>query len=240
MVCLLSVDCPRCSASSLPTLGNASSARTDYHVVTLPQRPSAKKRGPRVTGCLLFLGLVFGLQLASPFGAVTLSTPINDAAASLMMALPATASPADRESAFAVLTANIAHYRSIFEQGQATLGQAQYANDEKGPVAREDPPSAAVRFRDYCKNVNPELDMSFLAAFRRADKHFTADNEPQALRDWVDDMSFMHDDLSRWVHVAVDYQISTISSRADLEAAAETVRQDLVKAEADASAVQRG
>jgi hypothetical protein len=50
----------------------------------------------------------------------------------------------------------------------------------------------------------------------------------------------MHDDLSRWVHVAVDYQISTISSRADLEAAAETVRQDLVKAEADASAVQRG
>jgi hypothetical protein len=208
--------------------------------VTPPQRPSAKKRGPRVTGCLLFLGLVFGSQLASPFGAVTLSTPINNAAASLTVALPATASPVDRESAFAVLTANIAHYRSIFEQGQAILGQAQYANDEEGSVAREDPTSAAARFRDYRKNVNPELDLSFLDAFRRADKHFTADNEPRAIRDWVDDMSFMHDDLSRWVHVAVDYQTSTSTSQADLDAAAETVRQDLVKAEVDASAVQRG
>jgi hypothetical protein len=139
-----------------------------------------------------------------------------------------------------VLTANIAHYRSIFEQGQAIFGQAQYANDEEGSVAREGPTSAAARFRDYCKNVNPELDLSFLDAFRRADKHFTADNEPRAIRDWVDDMSFMHDDLSRWVHVAVDYQTSTSTSQADLDAAAETVRQDLVKAEADASAVQRG
>jgi hypothetical protein len=42
------------------------------------------------------------------------------------------------------------------------------------------------------------------------------------------------------VHVAVDYQTSTSTSQADLDAAAETVRQDLVKAEADASAVQRG
>jgi hypothetical protein len=82
--------------------------------------------------------------------------------------------------------------------------------------------------------------MSFLAAFRQADKPFTADNEPQALRDWVDDMSFMYDDLSLWVHVAVDYQTSPSTSQADLDAAAATVRQDLVKAEVDASAVQRG
>jgi hypothetical protein len=53
--------------------------------------------------------------------------------------------------------------------------------------------------------------MSFLDAFRQADKHFTADNEPQAIRDWVDDMSFMHDDLSRWVHVAAHYLPRTLS-----------------------------
>jgi hypothetical protein len=104
----------------------------------------------------------------------------------------------------------------------------------------EDPTSAAVRFRDYCNNVNPELDLSFLTAFRQADKPFTADNEPQAIRDWVDDMSFMHHDLRRWVQVAVDYQTSPSTSQTDLDAAAETVRQDLVTAEADASAVQRG
>ncbi|MGH3610352.1 MAG: hypothetical protein ACRDRD_20035, partial [Pseudonocardiaceae bacterium] len=65
---------------------------------------------------------------------------------------------------------------------------------------------------------------------------FTADNEPRAIRDWVDDMSFMRDDLSRWVHVAVDYH----SSQADVDAAAETVGQDLAKAQADARAVQQG
>jgi hypothetical protein len=215
-------------------------AQGDRHVVTPPQQPSAKKRGPPVTGCLLFLGLVFGTLSVSPFGAVTPSTPTKDAAASLTVALPATASPADREAAFAVLTAPIAHYRNIFEQGQADLGHPQHAHDEEGPGAMEDPTSAAVRFRDYCNNVNPELDLSFLTAFRQADKPFTADNEPQAIRDWVDDMSFMHHDLRRWVQVAVDYQTSPSTSQTDLDAAAETVRQDLVTAEADASAVQRG
>ncbi|HEX4099105.1 MAG TPA: hypothetical protein VHY21_00990 [Pseudonocardiaceae bacterium] len=158
----------------------------------------------------------------------------------LTVALPATASPADRQAAFAVLTANIAHYRRIFEQGRAIIGQAQHANGEEGSGAMEDPTSAAARFRDYRKNSNPERDMSFLDAFRRADKHFATDNEPRAIRDWVDDMSFLHDDLGRWVHVAVDYQLSASTSRSDLDAAAETVHQDLGKAEADASAVQRG
>jgi hypothetical protein len=191
-------------------------------------------------GCLLILGLVFGSQLASPFGALTPSTPTNDAVASPTVALPATASPADREGAFAVLTANIAHYRSIFEQGQAIIGHAQYANGEEGRVTMEDPNSAA-RLWDYRKDSKPELDLSFLGAFRRAaDKHFTADNEPQAIRDWLDGMSFMHDDLDRWVHVAAEWQISTRTSHADLNAAAAMVGQDLVKAEADASVVQRG
>jgi hypothetical protein len=193
-----------------------------------------------VTGCVLFVGLVFGSQCAFPFGAVTPSTPINDTAASLTVALPLTVSPADREAAVAVLTANIAHYRSIFAQGQAIIGHAQHANGEDALVTMEDPNSAAARFQYYRKNSNPEHDMSFLDAFRQADKPFTTDSEPQAIRDWVDDMSFMQDDLSRWVHVAVDYQSSTSTSQADMDAAAETVRQDLAKAEADASAVQQG
>ncbi len=139
-----------------------------------------------MTGCVLFLGLVFGSQLVPPFGAATPSTWINDAAASLTVTLPPTASPTDREAAFAVLTASIAHYRSIFEQGPAIIGQAQRANGEDTLVAMGDPNFAAARFRYY---RGPELDTSFLDAFRQADKHFTADNEPQAIRDWVDDMS---------------------------------------------------
>ncbi|MGH3513257.1 MAG: hypothetical protein ACRDQV_11125 [Pseudonocardiaceae bacterium] len=189
-----------------------------------------------MTGCVLFLGLVFGSQLVSPLGVVTPSTPINETAVSLTLALFPTGSPADREAAFAVLTANIAHYLSIFEQGQAIIGQAQHVNGEEAVVAMADPDPAAARFQYYRRNSDPEFDMSFLDAFRQADRHFTADNEPRAIRDWVDDMSFMRDDLSRWVHVAVDYH----SSQADVDAAAETVGQDLAKAQADARAVQQG
>ncbi len=199
--------------------------------------PPAKRRGPPVTGCLLSLGLVFCSQSASPFGPVTSSPPINGAAASQTVASSATASPADREGAFAVLSANIAHYRSVFDQGQTIIDHTQYANGEEVRAAMEDPSSAAARFLDYRQNSNPERDMTFLDAFRQADRAFTAQDEPQAIRDWLDDMSFMHDDLARWVHVAVDFQSST-KSLADLDDAAATVRQDLAQAEADARAVE--
>jgi hypothetical protein len=201
--------------------------------------PPAKKRGLPGTGCLLFLGLVLCSQSAFPLETVTSSTPTNRAAASLPAVSSATASPADREGVFAVLTANIAHYRNVFEQGQAIIDHTRYANSEEGRAALVDPNSAAARFRDYRQNPNPEVDRSFLDAFRQADRSFTAHNEPQALRDWLDDMSFMHHDLVRWTHVAVGYQSST-KSRADLDAAASTVRQDLADAEVDATAIQWG
>ena len=199
-------------------------------------RPPAKRRGPPVIGCLLLLGLVF---CSHPSGAGTPSPALKLATASLTVASPATASPAGREDAFAVLAANIAHYRNVFEQGQAIIDHTQYANGAEVRMAMEDPKSAAARFRDYRQNFTPELDRSFLDAFKEADRNFTVHNEPQAVRDWVDDMSFMHDDLGRWVHVAVDYQ-SSINSQADLDDAAGQVRQDLAKAQADARAVRRG
>ncbi|MBA2471344.1 MAG: hypothetical protein H0V41_03540 [Pseudonocardiales bacterium] len=199
--------------------------------------PSAKRGGLPVIGCLLFLSLVFCSQSASPFEAVTSSPPVDGVAASLTVVSSVTASPAD-QGAFAVLIASIAHYRKVFERGQAIIDHTQYTNGEEVRVAMEDPSSAAARFLNYRQNFNPELDMTFLDTFRQADKRFTAYNEPQAIRDWVDDMSFMHDDLVRWVHVAVDYQSST-KSQADLDDATATVRQDLVQAEADARAVHR-
>jgi hypothetical protein len=178
-----------------------------------------------VTGCLLFVGLVLASPSVPQFGTVNPGIPINGNEPSLTVASFPTTSPAEREAAFAVLTADIAHYRSIFERCQAIIGQAQHANGEEG-----------ARFRYYCKNPKTESDMSFIDAFRRADKYFMTGDEPQAIRDWVDDMSFMQDDVTQWVHVAVDHQ----SSQADVDAAAETVRQDLAKAQADARAVQRG
>lgn len=159
--------------------------------------PPAKRRDSPVICYLLFLGLVVCSQSASPFGAVRSSPPIAMATASTTVALPAAASPADREDAVAVLAANITHYRNVFAQGHAIIDHTQYASAAEVWMAMEDPSSAAARFQDYRHNFNPELDRSFLDAFRRADRHFTVDNEPRAIRDWVDDMTFLHEDLDR-------------------------------------------
>jgi hypothetical protein len=188
---------------------------------------------------LLFLGLVFCLHSASLVGAVRSSPPVTVATASLTVASSAPASPADREGAFAVLAANITHYRSVFERGQAIIDHTQYANGAEVRMAMEDPGSAAARFQDYRQNSNPERDQSFLDAFRRADRYFMVDDEPGAIRDWVDDMTFLHEDLGRWVQVALGYQSST-QSQTDLDDAAAAVHQDLAKAQADAFAVRRG
>lgn len=225
---------------------------------TLPTSPKAlgaavvkksRRKWPWVVGGVVALFFIIGIAnggSGTPNTAVMPSavvpppgTPTNGAAVLPKVAAPAAAAHADREGAFAVLTANIAHYRSVFGRGQAVIGRTRYANGEEGLTAMEDPNSAAARFRDYRKNPNPELDLSFQDAFGQADTHFTADNEPQAIRDWRDDMGTMQDDLGKWVQVAVDYQISS-KSQADLDAAAAKVRQDLAKAEADARAVRRG
>lgn len=201
--------------------------------------PPATRGGSPVICCLLFLGLVFCSPSASPFGAVRSSPQITVARASLTGASPATASPADREDAFALLAANITHYRDVFEQGRTIIDHTQYANAAEVRMAMNDPTSAAARFHRYRQNSKLELDQSFLDAFRQADRRFTVDNEPRAIRDWVDNMTFLHEDLGRWVQVAIDYQSST-RSQADLDNAAAAVCQDLAKAQADAHAVRRG
>jgi hypothetical protein len=162
------------------------------------------------------------------------------ATASLAVATPVTVSPADRQAAFAVLAANVRHYRNVFEQGQAIIDHTQYGSGAKIRMAIKDPSSAAAWFQNYRQNSQPELDQSFLDAFRQADRHFTVDNEPRAMRHWVDDMTFLHEDLGRWVQVALGYYQTSTQSQTDLDDAAATVHQDLAKAQADAYAVRRG
>lgn len=144
--------------------------------------------------------------------------------------------PADRAGAAAILAKSVAHYRAMFQQGQDIIGHTQYADGFAGLAAMDDPTSAAARFRDYRQNPGPERDLSSDDAFSRADAKFTAANEPQAISDWRDDMGTAQGDLSQWVLVAVDYQISQ-KSQADLDAAASKVEQDLTKADADVRAV---
>jgi hypothetical protein len=146
---------------------------------------------------------------------------------------------AERRAAYKSLTTSITHYRQLLAQGQKIVGTTQYADGVAGLAAMDDPTSAAAMFRDYRQKPDPERDLTFLAAFKDADQHFTAETEPQAISDWQDDMGTAQSDLSQWVNVVVDYQISK-KTQGDLDSAAATVEADLAKAATDAKAVERG
>jgi hypothetical protein len=157
-------------------------------------------------------------------------------------AAPAVSAAADGHTAAAaaaILMASDKHYRDEFHQGQAIIGHTQYADGAAGMAAMDDPTSAAARFRDYRQNPGPERDLSGDDAFKQADANFTADTEPQAIRDWQNDLTPLTSDLIGWVLAAADYQIQG-KTQADLDAAAAKVEQDLGKLDADAAAVGKG
>jgi hypothetical protein len=142
---------------------------------------------------------------------------------------------ADKAKIRAILTASVSHYQHLLALGEEALGRVQYANATAGLNAFSDPNSAASRFRDYRKNPNPEADLSFLAAFKKADNFYTAANEPAAISTWRDDMGTATSDLSEWVNLAVGWQIRE-KTTAQLQSAADKVARDLAKAQADVTA----
>lgn len=145
----------------------------------------------------------------------------------------------DKEKIRAILTASVSHYQHLLALGQQALGGVQYANATAGLNAFSDPNSAASRFSAYRKNPNPESDLSFLAAFKKADNFYTAANEPDAISTWRDDMGTATSDLNEWVNLAVGWQIRE-KTTAQLQAAADKVTRDLAKAQADVTAVVAG
>jgi hypothetical protein len=144
-----------------------------------------------------------------------------------------------RSAAFKTLVGGLSHYRDLLAQGQQIIGNSQYPDGMTGLAAMEDPGSAAARFRDWRQSSDAERDLSYLASFTDADHNFTAETEPQAIGDWRDDMGQVQDDISQWISVAVNYQIST-ATQADLDNAAAAVQADMDKAMSDARGVQRG
>jgi hypothetical protein len=72
---------------------------------------------------------------------------------------------------------------------------------------------------------------------RQADSHFTADNEPQAISDWRDDIGTAQSDIIQWINVATSYQISS-KTQSDLDHAAAVLNNDLAKVDADVVAVR--
>lgn len=145
----------------------------------------------------------------------------------------------DRDTAAAILNQSIDHYRHVLAQGQAILGTTQYPDAVAGIAAIEgDPNSPAARFKTW-HNPNPETDFSWQAAFKQADAHFNADNEPPSISTWRDDIAQAVTDLGEWTRVADSWQIRE-KTQADLNAAAAKITEDLGKAAHDAQAVAAG
>jgi hypothetical protein len=152
--------------------------------------------------------------------------------------IPTVASQADRGAAASILTVAGAHYRNVFTQGRVIAGTTQYAGGMAGLSAMEDPNSAAARFRDWRQSTRIEQDVSsYIEAFKQADAHFTADNEPQAIGSWQDDIAAAQADISRWVSIATSYQIGQ-KTLGDLDQAAAKVNADFAKVDKDVSAVR--
>jgi hypothetical protein len=146
---------------------------------------------------------------------------------------------ATREAAYKVLEAGISHYRDLLRRGQSIVGDEQYPDGMAGLNAMDDPTSAAARFRDYRQSPDPERDLTYNVDFSRADSNFSPSNEPEAISNWQSHMSGAQSDLASWIGVATGFQISE-KSKADLDAAAQRVQEDLSAADADAKEVENG
>jgi hypothetical protein len=145
----------------------------------------------------------------------------------------------DKAKISAILTSSVDHYQHLLTLGEQVLGTTQYPSAIAGDNAFNDPNSAASRFSAYRKNPNPENDLSFLTAFKRADNFYTAANEPAAISTWRDDMDTVSTDLNEWVNLAVGWQIRE-KTTAQLRAAETKIERDLDKARTDVSAVVAG
>lgn len=146
---------------------------------------------------------------------------------------------ADKAKISSILTASVDHYQHLLTLGEQVLGSTQYSSAIAGDNAFNDPNSAASRFSAYRKNPDPESDLSFLAAFKKADNFYTAANEPGAISTWRDDMGTVSTDLNEWVNLAVGWQIRE-KTTAQLHAAEAKIERDLAKARADVTAVLAG
>lgn len=87
-----------------------------------------------------------------------------------------TAPKAAREAAAKILRASNDHYRSLLDEGRNAWGKPDF-----GPW--------------QSKALN---DLSYLDAFRKADGHFDATNEPAGIRNWQSNIATVGDAINQW------------------------------------------
>lgn len=150
-----------------------------------------------------------------------------------------TVSPAVKKKVRAILLGSLNHYEHLLHTGERALGNTQYATSMQGVDAFSDPDSAASRFSAWRQKSNAESDLSFLAAFSKADSFYNAKNEPDAIGTWRDDMSLATGYFNVWTEFAVGWQIKEHTT-AQMQASTRRLERMLAKARRDVAAVVAG
>ncbi|MFJ2407305.1 hypothetical protein ACIOUE_39115 [Streptomyces xanthochromogenes] len=146
-------------------------------------------------------------------GAASPGTGTATLEASLPPAGPKKPAPAgNRAVAAKILHANVQHYRDSINTGRNNWGSPKF-----GPWQQQ-----------------ALLDLTSEDAFRKADKQFTADNEPSSINTWHDDMAAATDAINQWA------QKNTIDTTTKPAPATTDVDKALAKADKDADQVAAG
>jgi hypothetical protein len=146
---------------------------------------------------------------------------------------------AEKAKVRTILTQSVDHYQQLYNEGKQALGTTQYATAQAGVAAFNDPNSAATRFGAYRHTSKVQTDESYLNAFEKADRVYTAANEPKAISSWRDDMGNLTGDLYAWVDLAVSWQIKE-KSTGQLEAAEHKIDNDFAAASRDVARTVAG
>lgn len=141
-----------------------------------------------------------------------------------------------KQQVSADLNNGLAHYVDTWHQGEQILGTTQYADANAGLAAMDDPTSAAAKFSAWRQSSDIETDVTtYLNAFKSADAFYNADNEPQAIASYRDDLGTLQADISTWVNDAVGWQIQT-TSNATMTKDVQTINSDISQVKSDIQA----
>jgi hypothetical protein len=181
---------------------------------------------------LILLSIAFHSGTNTPTAA-TSSTPAQPAKPSSQ----SQKLTADRkQQVSADLNNGLTHYVDTWHQGEQILGTTQYADANAGLAAMDDPNSAAAKFSAWRQSSNIETDVTaYLNAFKSADAFYNADNEPQAIASYRDDLGTLQADISTWVTDAVGWQIQT-TSNATMTKDVQTINNDISQVKSDIQA----
>ncbi len=171
---------------------------------------------------------------------IGLNSPAQQKSATVTQAPQTVASTSvaalDAQKVVATLSASTDYYIQLLATGKEALGSTQYPNATAGLSALQDQSSAASKFSAFRTNTCIKNDPAANAtdAYRTASDIFSSAHaqSPSTLDDWNYDTNTTASDICAWASVAVDWQISKVSS-AQLKVAEQKVVTDLSQVRKD-------